>query len=492
MWIADAARSRTIDQQAIHEFGIPSRELMERAGQAVLEALLPMVDGKRRVVVVCGPGNNGGDGFVVARLAVEHRLPVVCCAFSTDRMSSDCREQRDLATAAGVPVVEDAQLLASLGPDDLVVDALLGTGATGAPRGCIADAIATIADSGATCVAVDIPSGIDCNTGRAVGPFVRAARTVTFGLPKPFLFLSEGLEASGDWSVAEIGFPRGLLEVPTGVQLVDGKWVASHLPRRSRNSHKGANGSVLVVAGSERMTGAAVLAASGALRAGAGLVTVAGGSDVCRAVQAQLPEAMVLPFADPADLLAFQDRVDALVFGPGLTPPVAKSLAARWAPHWNKPVVLDADALGQEMPVWPGPAVATPHPGELGRMLGCSAGEVQSDRWGCARRAAKRLGTAVLLKGAASVVASPSGWLWVNSTGNPGMAAGGMGDVLSGVVATLLAQGLTPTDAAACAMFWHGAAGDLCAAEIGPSGFLASEVASRLPRARAVAFSSSP
>lgn len=485
MWIADAERSRIIDQRAIHEFGTPSRDLMERAGQAVFEALLPLAAGKRRIVVFCGPGNNGGDGFVVARLAHEHGLPVICCAFSADRMSPGCREQRDLATAAGVQVVEGARLMASLGPDDLVVDALLGTGATGEPRGPIADAIRAIAASGAPCVAVDIPSGIACDTGRALGPFVRAAKTVTFGLPKPFLFLADGLEASGEWTVAEIGFPKELLGEPTGVLLLDHEWVGARLPRRSRNSHKGANGSVLVVAGSERMTGAAVLAATGALRAGAGLVTVAGGPEVCRAIQAQLPEAMVLPLTDAADLLANQGRVDAMVFGPGLTPPVAQSLAAGLAPHWAKPVVLDADALGPEMPAWPGPVVLTPHPGELGRMLGCSAGEVQADRWACARRAAERFGATVLLKGAASVVASPSGGLWVNATGNPGMAGGGMGDVLAGVVGTLLTQGLSPEDAAACGMFWHGAAGDACAAEIGPAGFLASELASALPRTRA-------
>ncbi|MBZ0214240.1 MAG: NAD(P)H-hydrate epimerase, partial [Nitrospirae bacterium] len=396
-------RSRILDQRAIHEFGIPSRDLMERAGQAVFEALLPLAAGRRRIVVFSGPGNNGGDGFVVARLAHEHGLPVVCCAFSADRMSPGCREQRDLATAAGVQVVEGARLMANLGPEDLVVDALLGTGATGEPRGPIADAIRAIASSGAACVAVDIPSGIACDTGRSLGPFVRAAKTVTFGLPKPFLFLADGLEASGEWTVAEIGFPKELLDEPTGVLLLDHEWVGARLPRRSRNGHKGANGSVLVVAGSERMTGAAVLAATGAMRAGAGLVTVAGGPEVCRAIQAQLPEAMVLPLTDAADLLAFQDRVDALVLGPGLTPPVAGSLAMRMAPDWAKPVVLDADALGPEMYAWPGPVVFTPHPGELGRMLGCSAGEVQANRWACARRAAGRFGATVLLKGAASV-----------------------------------------------------------------------------------------
>lgn len=482
MWIADVARSRIIDQQAIHVHGIPSSILMERAGRAVFDALLPLANGKR-VVVLCGPGNNGGDGFVVARVAHEAGLPVVCCALG-ERLSPDCREQRELAQAAGVAIA-DVAALDDLGPNDLVVDSLLGTGATGEPRGPLADAIRAIASSGAPCVAVDIPSGIACDTGRAFGPFVRAAKTVTFGLPKPFLFLAEGLEASGDWSVADIGFPRDLLDEPTGVRLLDRDWVAARLPRRSRNSHKGVNGSVLIVAGSKRMTGAAVLAANGALRAGAGLVTVAGGPEVCRAIQAQLPEAMVLPLTDAAEVLAMQDRADALVFGPGLTSPVARSLATRLAPHWAKPVVLDADALGPEMPAWLGPMVATPHPGELGRMLGCSAGEVQADRWACARRAAERFGAAVLLKGAASVVASPSGGLWVNPTGNPGMAAGGMGDVLAGVVGTLLAKGLAPEDAPACGMFWHGAAGNVCAAEIGPSGFLASEVASALPRTRA-------
>jgi NAD(P)H-hydrate epimerase len=347
-------------------------------------------------------------------------------------------------------------------------------------------------------VSVDLPSGVSCDTGEELGDSVWAVRTVTFGLPKPFLFQGTGLEHAGHWTVADIGFPRELLEEPTDRKLVDADWVGCMLPERTRACHKGDNGTVLIVAGSRRYLGAAALAARGALRAGAGLVMVASVPSVCELVAAQVPETIHLPLPEidgvispeAADAVLEAARTaDAAVFGPGLTSSEAarEFLSLVW-PQWHRPCCIDADALnavahGVRLP--DAECVLTPHPGEMGRLMRCSSAEIQADRFGVANKAAQAFGKSVLLKGAFSIVASEGEPTLINGTGNPGMAAGGMGDVLSGIVGTLLAQSLPPYYAAACGAFWHGLAGDRCAHRIGSIGFTASEVANALPGARA-------
>jgi NAD(P)H-hydrate epimerase len=504
MWIADAAHSRSIDQRSTQEYGIPAKVLMERAGLAVFEAVRELLPDGGRLVVFCGKGNNGGDGFVVARLARERGYDVECLVAAEEAdLSPDAAEQMRVARMQGVDPIyaSDARYprrVDCLGHFDLVVDALLGTGAKCEVKGPIKSAIQAINRSGVPVVAVDVPSGIACDTGEELGESVWALRTVTFGHPKPFLFQGIGLEHSGYWTVHDIGYPTALLKEPTEARLLDRDWVASLLPERLRASHKGDNGSILIVAGSRGMRGAAILAARAALRSGAGLVTVAGVEDVCTAVSAQLPEALVMPLpehdgvvgADAARVLAAKrTKFDAALFGPGLThePPILEFLERVWS-EWDRPCVVDADALnavshGVRLPA--AECVLTPHPGEMSRLLHSSIAEIQSDRFRTVRQSVEHFKQCVLLKGPYTIVGEPGQPMLVNCTGNPGLASGGMGDVLGGVCATLLAQDLPAYYAASCAMYWHGAAADMLAAEVGPIGYLAGEVANALPKARA-------
>jgi ADP-dependent NAD(P)H-hydrate dehydratase / NAD(P)H-hydrate epimerase len=502
MWIATVPHIREIDRRSTDEFGIPPRVLMERAASAVLEAVQAMQP-SGRVTVLCGRGNNGGDGLAFARLAHERGYAVdAVVAAERGRLGELAAEQLEAATARGVPVMFEGherwgRKLECLASRDLLVDALLGIGATGEVAGAVREVIAAINRSGVPVVSVDVPSGIEADTGEELGESVWARRTVTFGLPKRFLFQGIGLEHSGDWSVADIGFPHELLSEPTDAMLVGREWAVSMLPERLRSGHKGDSGSVLVVAGSERMPGAATLCALGALRAGAGLVTVASVPAVCRTVAALLPEVLLLPLAeedgavspDAAEtLLGMRERFDAAAFGPGLThsPPVKEFFRRLW-PEWDLPCVVDADALNavaEKVALPRAPFVLTPHPGEMGRLLRASVAEIQSDRFRHVRQAASRFGRCCLLKGPFTLVAETGQPTAVNSTGNPGMATGGMGDVLTGVVAALLGQDLPPYHAAACGAYWHGAAADLCAAEIGGIGYTARDVANALPPAR--------
>ncbi|MCW5938039.1 MAG: NAD(P)H-hydrate dehydratase [Fimbriimonadaceae bacterium] len=504
MWIADLKHSRDLDRRATEQYGVPAMVLMERAGLAVFEALRELLPEGGRVIVICGAGNNGGDGFVVARLALEAGYAVECLvAAQPEDLREECRQQLQQAEAQGIrPIFPSdarwARRLDCLGCYDLIVDALLGIGIHGEVKGPVREAIEAINRSGVPALSVDVPSGIETDTGLELGVSVWALRTVTFGLPKPFLFQGRGLEHCGYWSVADIGFPQTLLREPTGAKTVDRAWVAGLLPERLKDSHKGTNGHVLIVAGSRSMRGAAVLAAKSAIRAGAGLVTVAGIEPVIDVVASHVPEALLMPLAEDDGrispravdtVLTSGDRFSGAVFGPGTThdDPVVEFLSGLWS-RWEVPSVIDADALnavalGVGLP--PCDAVLTPHPGELSRTMQVTVAEIQSDRFRAAREASAKFGKTVLLKGAHSIVASPDDTLLVNGTGNPGMASGGMGDVLSGVIGALLGQELPSYLAAACGMTWHGLAGDLCARQIAPVGYTATEVAEALPQARA-------
>ena len=503
MWISSGEHSRNIDRRASEEFGLPVNVLMERAGLAVFEAVRELLPEGGRVTVLCGKGSNGGDGFVVARVARDHGYHVECLvACEEEELKEDARGQMIIARALGLQPIfyDDARWrrrLDALGARDLLVDALLGTGAKCNVKGPIKEAIQSINRSGVPVVAVDVPSGIQADTGEELGESVWALRTVTMGLPKPFLFEGIGLEHSGHWTVAEIGLPAVLTGAPTHARLLDEEWVGQLLPERLKASHKGDNGSVLIVAGSRRMRGAAALCARAALRSGAGLVTVASIDSVCDAVAAQLPEVMFLPLPErdghvapeAADIvLEAESRTKAAVFGPGLTHEagVKEFLAAVWE-RWQKPCVLDADALNAIAMGVPAPMaerVFTPHPGEMGRLIQSSIAEVQNDRFRTVQAAVVKTKACVLLKGPYSIVGEPGQPMLVNRTGNPGLASGGMGDVLSGIIATLLAQELPGYYAAACGMYWHGMAADDCAERIGTIGYGASDVADALPGAR--------
>lgn len=494
-----------MDRRATDDYGIPLSALMAKAGQAVFEEIQRLLPDGGRITFLCGKGNNGGDGFVAAKLAHENGYHADCLATCEDSdLSGEPRDQMLAAKEAGVPIHFASEpryrrRTDCLGSRDLIVDAMLGTGAGGEIRGPILDAIQSINRSGTPVLAVDVPSGIHCDTGEELGESIWALKTVTFGLPKPFLFQGTGLEHAGHWDIADIGFPTDLLLEPSNAQLLEIEWVANMIPERLRASHKGDNGHVLIVAGSPTMPGAAVMAAKSALRSGAGLVTVASDAYVCQIVAGQVSECIFLPLprigASTAEILLEQEsRFDSALIGPGLSQDdsVLEFLASLWK-DWKLTTVLDADALNavaKGVPLPNAECVLTPHPGEMGRLLEASIAEIQSDRFATVKEAVNKLQKCVLLKGHHSIVGEQGQPLAVNRTGNPGMASGGMGDILGGLIATLLAQSVPTYHAAAAGMYWHGLAGDVCAQEIGPIGYSAMDVANALPKARAKIVSS--
>ncbi|HYQ80550.1 MAG TPA: NAD(P)H-hydrate dehydratase [Anaeromyxobacteraceae bacterium] len=501
MRLVGSAEMREIDRTAIDGFGIPSLTLMDRAGRAVAEVAGELAGPHGRVVVVCGGGNNGGDGYVAARLLrAAGREARVVALVPADRLSPDARAVREQAERSGVPIDDGGELAGfEAGPGDVVVDALLGTGLARAPEGPFAEAIARVVElrtHGAQVVAVDVPSGLSADTGRPLGACVRADRTVTFGFMKRGLFIHPGVEYAGEVTVADIGVPPAAAErVPVTCEVLTQEEARALLPPRPRDAHKGDAGRVLVVAGSPGKTGAAHLALTGALRGGAGLVTLAARAEVLPLALAGRPEAMSLALpgegplgrADLEPLAAAARGMDALVIGPGIPrgPDTAVLLRAL-LDKVRLPAVLDADALNalaegpsllERMP--PG-MVLTPHPGEMARLAGLSVEAVQEDRIGVAASRARAWLATVLLKGARTVVADPSGPPAVIPTGNPGMASGGTGDVLAGLVGALLGGGLDPRAAARVGAWVHGRAGDLAARRCGERGLLAGDLAEAL------------
>ncbi len=487
---------RAIDRAAIDGLGVPSLQLMERAGRAVTEAALRLVRPQSRFLVVCGGGNNGGDGWVAARLLHPSGRVRVVAVVAPERLAGDAAAMARLALEAGVPVqpFEEGAGLGA-GPDDLVVDALLGTGLSRPAEGRFAAAIAAMAAArrgGARVVAVDLPSGLSADTGRPLGPCVEADATVTFGLQKVGLVLLPGASLAGAVTVADIGLPPAAVAgVGERCRLLEELEVRPLLPRRDPAAHKGDAGRVLVLAGSPGKVGAAHLAVSGALRGGAGLVTLAARAEVLALALAGRPEAMSVTLpgdgplgpADLATLLPAGRGADALVAGPGLhRGDETGRLLRSWLEGAGRPAVLDADALNalDPEPAWlgklPAPVILTPHPGEMARLCARSTAEVQADRIGLAMAAATAWGVVVVLKGARTVVAAPGAAAAVIPTGNAGMATGGTGDVLAGLCGALLAGGLPPFDAARVAAWVHGAAGDLVAARLGERGLLAGDL----------------
>ncbi|MFY3745490.1 NAD(P)H-hydrate dehydratase [Anaeromyxobacter sp. Red801] len=496
MRLVGAAEMRAIDRAAIDGLGIPSLELMERAGRAAADAARALAGPGGRFAVVCGGGNNGGDGWVVARLLVgSGRAVRVVSLVDAARLTPDARAERARAEAAGV-VAEPGDAPLEAGPGDVVVDAIFGTGLSRAPEGAFAGAIARIDEArraGARVLAVDVPSGLSADTGRPLGEAcVRADRTVTFAFQKRGLVLHPGPAYAGEVSVADIGIPpEAASHVPAEAELLLEDEARALVPPRDPEAHKGDAGRVLVIAGSPGKTGAAHLALTGALRGGAGLVTLAARAEVLPMALAGRPEAMsaALPGAGPLDaadlgpLLEAASAADALVIGPGIprgdgTGALLLELLARA----GVPAVLDADALNavagqaERLAATGVPLLLTPHPGEMARLCGCSTAEVQRDRLGLAARQARAWDATVVLKGARTVVADPAGPPAVIPTGNPGLATGGTGDVLAGLCGALLAGGLAPGAAGRAGAWIHGRAGDLAARRLGQRGLLAGDL----------------
>jgi NAD(P)H-hydrate epimerase len=515
MLITTAAEMRQLDQWTI-EAGTPGWTLMRRAGEGAAKVLLESFPRlrRKRVVVVCGKGNNGGDGFVIA--AALRKAGVVVETFLVGRASE---VHGDAARALAGWRRARGRVVEIRGPEAIgllqerlagaacVVDALFGTGLQGEVRGLAADVIALLVACGVPVFAVDIPSGLDADRGVPLGMAVQAEVTATFALPKIGHVLHPGVEHCGRLAVVDIGIAEeALAAVDPKTILLDRAEVAPLAPRRGPTAHKGDCGHVLVIAGSRGKSGAAALCARGAARGGAGLVTVAVAASQQAVVAGSILEAMTEALPDEGGAPGFDaDRLgemvegkSTVVCGPGLgTETGARAIVAWLLRGCALATVFDADALNAlAAMVRPGRPLAaddrrlvlTPHPGEMARLAGTTTAAVQADRLGCARAFAAAHRCVVVLKGAGTVVAAPDGRAAVNTTGNPGMASGGMGDVLAGLTGALLAQGLGVFDAACLAVHIHGLAADLVTADRGEIGLLAGDVADTLPPAfRAIA-----
>jgi NAD(P)H-hydrate epimerase len=498
MRLVGGAEMRAIDRAAIEGLGIPSLALMERAGAAVAEAAAALAAPGGRFLIVCGAGNNGGDGYVAARLLRGAGRDVsVLSLVPPQRLSGDARAVREGAAAAGVPIEDRPGGIGALDAraGDVVVDAIFGTGLARPPEGPFAAAIEAIGAAraaGAGVLAVDVPSGLSADTGRPLGPCVKADRTVTFAFQRRGLVLPPGAELAGEVTVADIGIPaEAAARVPVEAELLSEQEARALVPPRPLDAHKGDAGRVVVIAGSPGKTGAAHLALAGALRGGAGLVTLASRPEVIPIALAGRPEAMsaAIPGEGPLGprdlepLLAAAHGANALVIGPGIPRgPATGALLRELIALSGVPAVLDADALNAlaEHPSGPAelgaPAILTPHPGEMARLCATTIAEVQADRIGVAAARARAWGATVVLKGARTVVADPEGPPAVIPTGNPGLATGGTGDVLAGLCGALLAGGLPPGAAARAAAWVHGRAGDLAARRLGERGLLAGDL----------------
>jgi len=517
MEILSGEQMRSVDRRAIDAMGIPGLELMEAAGTGVAEAFLADYPAatNRRIVVLCGKGNNGGDGLVAARHLLRRGLrpTVVLLAAETD-LRGDAAHNLARALEAGVDVrtVEDEAawetVRAVLDGGPLVLDAVLGTGVHGGARGLAARAIDDLNRATARVVAIDLPSGVDADRPSVAGNAVRAERTYTLCRPKLALVMPPASRLAGDWRVIPIGIPdQAVREERVRLDWLDAEAAAPLLHRRDAESHKGSYGHLLAVAGSAGKSGAAVLLARGALRSGVGLVTVATAASCQERVAVQQAELMTEALAESgpgvlgpeaaARVLDLAGNCQALAVGPGLgTEPSTRELVIELLRRRPCPTVLDADGLnavassaaGTEL-AWLGlpalPLVLTPHPGEAARLLGTDTAEIQSDRLGAARRLSGSSNAVVVLKGHRSVIAAPDGRASINSSGNPGMAGAGSGDVLTGMIGALLARGLDPLSAARLAVFAHGDAGDRAADRLGVEGMIASDVIDRIPAALA-------
>jgi len=488
--VVTGEQMRDLDRRTVSEGALPSILLMENAGLKVAEAVTGLDVRGRKVLVVSGRGNNGGDGFVAARhlLGSGYDPTVVLCARASE-VGGDARVNLDALGPQGIEVVEAPEdagptVEARASRADIVVDALLGTGIRGGARGPAADAIEAVNRAGRPVVAVDVPSGLDSDSGAVEGPCVEADVTVTMGLPKVGLLLYPGAAYAGRVVVADICIPRELVRrLETGLELLDTELVSAWLPRRRPDAHKGVYGRVLVVAGSVGMTGAAVLASEAALRSGAGLVTLAVPRALNEVAEVKLTEVMSFPLPGPEGylgpeasdaILELSRRCEVVALGPGLgSDPSTKEAVRALVPRLEVPLVLDADginALEGEPAILRSrraATVITPHPGELSRLTGVDVRDIQEDRVAAAREASAVTGAVVLLKGARSIIAGDGGKAYINPTGNEGMASGGTGDVLTGVVAGLVSQGATACRAAAAGSYVHGTAGDVAAERYG-------------------------
>jgi hydroxyethylthiazole kinase-like uncharacterized protein yjeF len=497
--ILDNDGMREADRHTIEDLGVAGVVLMENAATGVVEAVREVFPDARRILVLCGPGNNGGDGFAAARHLHNGGLDVqLCLVGDPAKLSPDAATNHRLAEGFGVPIAvvddDDVSMVEAMledWPADLVLDALLGTGTDRPLAGRLAALVDLVADSGVPVVAVDVPTGLNGSASAVPGPHLAADLTVTFAALKICHALPPACISCGEVAVVDIGIPPQAIEDGCSLWMTEADDIALMLPSRGPDAHKGRFGHLLIVAGATGRGGAAAMAAKSAVVIGAGLVTMAVPDGVLPVVDGACLEAMSHPLrsdgagavAGPEGLEDLLDRMTAIAAGPGLGTGDGAAKTLDWLlATWTGPLLLDADAInllagspdrlaGRDVP-----AVLTPHPGELGRLLGIPTEEVVADRLAAARSAARQSGAIIVAKGFGTIIAEPEGQAWVNPTGDVGLASGGSGDVLSGTIGALLAQGLEPLRAALVGCWLHGRAG-----EIGGELFPAAVPASELP-----------
>ncbi len=507
LYLVSAQEMRELDRLTIEKYGTPGHVLMERAGAGATTVLLkafPHV--KTAPVLVCaGKGNNGGDGFVIARLLKKAGVAceVMLTATQKEVKGDALRNLKAFARLCGriseITTTEQlAEVRKKIGDYGLIVDALLGTGLSAPVRGLMAELIDLINASGVPVVAVDTPSGLDTDRGVPLGTAIRASLTVTFGYPKLGLLQPSATAEVGRVVVVDIGVAsEALATVNPQTILLTQQSVGTLIRSRTLDAHKGDFGHLLVLAGARGKSGAALLSGGAALRTGTGLVTLAGPSSLNTIFSSVLIEAMTIPMPERQDGSLALDEIavteavrgkSAIAFGPGIGVSTATIGLTRWLLlNSTLPLVIDADGLNclasdlaplRDARV---PVILTPHPGEMARLAKTTNADVQSQRLAVARAFATQHRCFLVLKGSRTVIAAPDGKVWVNPTGNPGLASGGMGDVLTGIIGGLLAQGYAPEHACQLGVFLHGAVGDRAAAEKGQIGILARDLIEQLP-----------
>lgn len=510
MMIATGNQMKNIDETTIEKYGIPGIVLMESAGAQIVNEAVSMLGGDvagKIVWIFCGGGNNGGDGFVVARRLhdMDCRIRVLLTSPPSELMG-DVRRNYDVAKRMGIEVItvmshkDNMALKIRLPLVDLVVDAIFGTGLGGEIRGDIADIIRLINDSRRPVLSVDLPSGLHPDTGIVQGICVQADRTVTLALPKPGLCLNAGDSPVGKLVVVDIGIPKcAINDNNLNHFLITQKAVAANFPVRAKKSHKGDYGHLLIAAGSRGYAGAASLVAAAATRCGTGLCTLAVPESLIAELRGCPSEAMLLPLpgengrwhANAADRIMTEiDRFSAIAIGPGLgSGDNIKHSVEALIRKATVQLILDADALNAiaghpeillEAAI---PPIITPHPGELSRLTGFQVDEINLLRIDIAREYAEKWNSIILLKGDSTVIGAPDGRIFINLTGNPGMATGGSGDVLTGMLGSFCAQGMDSIEAACSATYLHGLAGDIAAEEIGEISMRAGDIADMIPKA---------
>jgi NAD(P)H-hydrate epimerase len=495
------------DKRAIEEFGIPGLTLMENAGRACVDEILGEFGPKGRAVVLAGRGNNGGDGYVIARLLDQQGWSVkVIILADPEQIAGDAAinlkklpaEMTDFCTKEGdLSALHKEEIFQA----DVIVDALLGTGLSSDVSGIFLEAIDLINTSGRPVLSVDIPSGIHGTTGLVMGKAVRAHTTVTFAFAKLGHILFPGTEKTGRLVIADIGIPNEVMETASGYDFMDIEAIRPMLHRRDRIAHKGHFGHCLIIAGSTGKTGAAALSTNSAVRAGSGLVTVAVPESIHRILEIKTTEAMTSPLPDAgsghltgSSFSAIEELLtgkDAVAIGPGLgRHPETSALVKKLLETVTQPLVIDADglnALAENITVLKRKktkqVILTPHPGEMARLLGTSIQDVEASRISVALELARNFGVYLVLKGARTIITTPDGTVAINGSGNPGMSTGGMGDVLTGIIVSLLGQGYAAGEACRLGVFLHGYAADMVAEEKGEIGITATDVQEKLPYA---------